>query len=52
MRYLVNFKNGSVLAVNDDAKEINRLVSLGYTEVDEETYTIEYNRMWKLAVGS
>lgn len=51
MKYLVNFKNGSVLATGDE-KEVSRLVSLGYTEVDEETYAIEYYRAWEMAVGS
>ena len=51
MKYLVNFRNNSILATNDE-KEVNRLVSLGYTEVDEETYAMEYRRAWEMAVGS
>lgn len=51
MRYFINNKTGG-LTRTDNPIEAERLMSVGFTEISEETYEIEYKRAWDIVVGN
>ena len=51
MRYFIDKQTGG-LTCTSDATEAERLKTVGFTEIDEETYTVEYKLAWDSVVGN
>lgn len=51
MRYFINKQTGG-LTCTSDTTEAERLMTVGFIEIDEETYTIEYKLAWDIATNN
>ena len=51
MRYFINDRTGG-LTCTEDAVEAERLMTVGFREISEEAYKIEYKIAWDIAVGN
>ena len=51
MKYFINYKTGG-LTYTDNIAEAERLINVGFIEITEEIYIIEYTRAWTIAVNN
>lgn len=51
MRYFINDRTGG-LTCTEDAVEAERLMTVGFKEIDEDTYAVEYKWAWDIATGN
>ena len=51
MKYFINYKTGG-LTRTDNAAEAERLINVGFIEITEEIYVVEYTRAWNIAVNN
>lgn len=51
MRYFINNRTGG-LTSTDNAVEAERLLAVGFKEIDKDTYAAEYKRAWDIATGN
>lgn len=51
MRYFINDRTGG-LTCTENVAEAERLMTVGFREIDEDTYTVEYKRAWDIATGN
>ncbi len=50
MRYFINDRTGG-LACTTAETEAKRLMTVGFREIDIDTYIVEYERAWNIATG-
>ena len=51
MKYFISYKTGG-LTCTDNIAEAERLINVGFTEITEEIYIVEYTRAWAIAVNN
>lgn len=51
MRYFINNRTGG-LTCTEDAVEAERLMTVGFREIDKDTYAVEYKWAWDIATGN